>query len=522
MQLERVRIQNYKCLRDVDAAFRTPVQERGSFSAQLLAGVNGSGKSCFLEALGLIFTRVMQGEVPGFPFELQYRIGPEQTQVSVRPAGRRGKKLEVAVTQEGWREELDRIPEKLLPHRIVACSSGVNHLMDSVLLSSPRASLASDLYDLVLQGAPEYETEMSQLLDQYQALDTNPRIFSIDEETAKLVAPVLFAVIPGFRDPDTARDYFDLRRDLVRRISRRFTPIAFSLTVDETRLQTLVEEQVNSPQYGLLEKLFRPGQEGADPLYSWTVRRPMLDSPGGEQMSQTAVFCYQPWPGRSRQKEMWSPELSAEFDGDPMMLLNVLAAAHRSGVLLDIQLAFQRDGQKTLLGLETLSDGELMWLARMGLVLMSRRDRSADTLFLFDEPDVHLNNSWNVDFIDTLRRYSRIGEQALRHEFVITTHSTLMLTDAYAGQIHLFSAGERGIQVETPSIIPFAAQQDELSQSLFSASSIGSYALKQVEAALQQADTPEQLQELIQETGPGYERFRLCERYYQLKKRWEQ
>lgn len=534
MRLERVKIQNYKCLRNIAVDFSAPAGESDLFSVQFLAGVNGSGKSCFLEALGLIFTRAMQGEVPGFPFELQYRIQREQARVRVKPAAPRANRpgrLVVSVTAGGRTREFDRIPEEYQPRRIVACSSGTNHLMDSVLLSSPRASLASDLFDLSLRGDLESQEEMAQLLEQYRALDANPRIFSFDDQNAKLVAPVLFAVVPGFRGWGDAEGYFDLREKLTERIDRQFVPAAFSLTVDETRLRQFLDERGNSPQYGLLAKLFRREQpELGGPVYSWTVHRPLLPGPGEdggeppqtmERMAQTAVFCYEQWPEGGPRGRVWNRRLSEEFDGDPMALLNVLAAAWRSGILRDIQFAFRREGGTAMLGMETLSDGELMWLSRMGLVLMSRLSRSAETLFLLDEPDVHFNNEWNMDFVNTLRQYSQLPGQGLDHEFVITTHSTLLLTDVYGEQIHLFSADQRGVQAVSPSISPFAAQQDELSRQLFSAKPVGSYALGRVQAALEGAASPEDLQELLQKTGPGYQRFRLYEQYFRLKKQRE-
>lgn len=109
--------------------------------------------------------------------------------------------------------------------------------------------------------------------------------------------------------------------------------------------------------------------------------------------------------------------------------------------------------------MEALSDGELMWFARMGLVLMSRTEASADTVFLFDEPDVHFNDEWNMRVMSALRRLSVKGGARLSHEFMIATHSTLMMTDAYYEQIHLFereeeapkalSGGERGRVCQT-------------------------------------------------------------------------
>lgn len=527
MQLERVRIQNYKCLRDVNVEFRSPAGEEEAFSSHLLVGVNGSGKSCFLEALGLIFTRIMQGEVPGFPFVLEYRI--RQEQVKVCPAGKNAppdRRLEVTVTSGDRTRHLGQVPEEYLPRRIVACSSGANHMMESVLLSSPWASLASDLYDLAGRSGPDREGEMVRLLEQYRALDTNPRVFSIDGKTARLVVPALFAVIPNFADRLLAESHFQLRDELLRRISSRFRPVAFSITVDETLLQQMIEERHNSPQYGLLAKLFRTEQpDGSGSLHSWMVRRAILspeaDPVGqdGERMSQTAVFCYEPWPDGKNEGWLWNRRLSEEFDGDPMLLLNVLIAAYRSGILKDMQMAFHSGEEQALLGLETLSDGELMWLARMGLVLMSRLSRSAETLFLFDEPDVHFNNEWNMDFIKMLGLCSETPKEGLRHGFVIATHSTLLLTDVYPEQINLFSALEGGgVRVERTPVSPFAAQQDELARLLFSASAVGSYAMQRVDSLMERARTSEEVLELIRQTGPGYQRFRLYERYHELRR----
>ena len=496
MLLERVRIQHYKCLRDVSAEFSNPAAGERTFFPHLLVGVNGSGKSCFLEALGLIFTRMMQGEAPGFPFVLEYRI--RQAQIRVRPAGKDAppdRKLEVTVTSDGGTRQLERVPEEYLPRRIVACSSGSNHLMESVLLSSPRESLSSGLYDLAGREDPDTEREMARLLEQYRALDTNPRVFSIDGKR------------PGWW----------------RRCS---LPLSPTFLTGRWPRATLSEARRNSPQYGLLAKLFRAEQpDGSGPLHSWMVRRAILppegDSGGEDErrMSQTVVFCYEPWLGREDGGWQWNRRLSVEIDGDHKQLLNVLIAAHRSGILRDVQMAFHCGEEQALLGLETLSEGELMWLARMGLVLMSRLSGSAETLFLFDEPDVHFNSEWNMDFIRTLGRCSETPEGALRPGVVIATHSTLLLTDVYPEQINLFSALEGGgIQVERTPVSPFAAQQDELARLLFSASAVGSYALQQVDSLLARAQTPEEVLELIRQTGPGYQRFRLYERYHELKR----
>ncbi len=48
-----------------------------------LIGCNGSESQC-VGGCGLIFTRIMQNELPGFIFELKYRM-PDGTGIYVKP-----------------------------------------------------------------------------------------------------------------------------------------------------------------------------------------------------------------------------------------------------------------------------------------------------------------------------------------------------------------------------------------------------------------------------------------------------
>ena len=70
MKLEYLYIDGYKGLKRLKLQFK----ETGVVPVDFLIGCNGSGKSSVLEAVGLIFTRIMQNELPGFIFELKYRM----------------------------------------------------------------------------------------------------------------------------------------------------------------------------------------------------------------------------------------------------------------------------------------------------------------------------------------------------------------------------------------------------------------------------------------------------------------
>ena len=71
MKLEYLYIDGYKGLKRLKLQFK---EQTGVVPVDFLIGCNGSGKSSVLEAVGLIFTRIMQNELPGFIFELKYRM----------------------------------------------------------------------------------------------------------------------------------------------------------------------------------------------------------------------------------------------------------------------------------------------------------------------------------------------------------------------------------------------------------------------------------------------------------------
>ena len=71
MKLEYLYIDGYKGLKRLKLQFK---EQTGAVPVDFLIGCNGSGKSSVLEAVGLIFTRIMQNELPDFPIFFQFHI----------------------------------------------------------------------------------------------------------------------------------------------------------------------------------------------------------------------------------------------------------------------------------------------------------------------------------------------------------------------------------------------------------------------------------------------------------------
>jgi len=160
MRLKRVNIQNYKQLKNTTVEFCEPDKKFKGASIRFLIGGNGSGKSAFFEAIGLIFTRIIHDELPGFHFEIEYtiKVNGEEFDISVSPSlqGRtdkhlqNGDKLKIIITSTTGERRTFNSFSKLKeyhPHRIIAYSSGPNSIMLDILLTSPRKSLYSDISD---------------------------------------------------------------------------------------------------------------------------------------------------------------------------------------------------------------------------------------------------------------------------------------------------------------------------------------------------------------------------------------
>lgn len=538
MKLEYLYIDGYKGLKRLKLQFK---EQTGVVPVDFLIGCNGSGKSSVLEAVGLIFTRIMQNELPGFIFELKYRMS-DGTGIYVKPqkkgfcdASGRRRKLYVELEKNGKTQQLYSIPDEYLPDRIISYCSGANSSMEDILIRSPRASLASDLYDLSLamdvengegpvSGKEEHPGESSvargeaaeEILSFYERLDVNPRVLFLDAVTSKFILPALFAVMPfdmqDDRISEKALRYATLRKKLLKRLNIRLIPAAFSLRIDDTRL----EEAADRPQMSILRRLLSQDVKGKA-LSNCVIHRTStdrLEEDGSLAGETAAVFLFESWEAEG-EKVFYHPMLQRYFDGSPFALISTLLTAWREGVIREIHFSYRNGDERGLYEMEDLSDGELMWLARIGLILMAQNHCGENTLFLYDEPDVHFNDDWSRDFVRFVYAMCSMDGTS-GNEFLVATHSDLILTDAMRSQIHLFEnpTGSR-TEVKELEISTFAAGRDSISKQVFKASSIGGFASDTIKELMAETD-PEQLAQAISKIGPGYQRFRLQEQLYAL------
>ena len=80
-----------------------------------------------------------------------------------------------------------------------------------------------------------------------------------------------------------------------------------------------------------------------------------------------------------------------------------------------------------------LSDGERMFLGRIALFYLLKGQDNA--LLILDEPETHFNDIWKRRLVDILD--GALGD--LASDVIISTHSSIALTDVFAEEIGLES-----------------------------------------------------------------------------------
>lgn len=491
MRITRIKIDGYKHLKKIEFDARNTDREK--LPIYFLAGLNGSGKSAFLEAVALIFSRISQNELPGFTFEVSYEMFVEEKTVSVTVCPEKNRergRLHIEIGDEVFYSFENH--EKYLPYKIFVCVSGQNSQMRQLVLDAAKDSIFSDIYDA---GIEERSEEIGQLVRYLEELQQNPRVLYLDEQIAGLVLFVLCAW-KAWEDSD----YIKLRERLLQKLGNGFYPRVLSITAEKDRIEAPLFSE-------LMYTREQAKEQGNTKLASWVSE---------DDGRITAAYCV-----TGEGSSFCAKRITDRYVSPLTLLINLLQAKN-SGEMRECHVLYQREKGADLLTERSLSDGELLWIGRMGLVLLARQMESDNCLFLLDEPDVHLNESWNIDFVSYLQELTAIPEskEGMHHNFLVTTHSSLLLTDAPRNQIFLFGRKNGEVQVRQVPISLFAASRNEVSQNMFQTSAeIGSYADRESEEVLKKEENPEKLAAYINQMGPGIKRFRLWDKYFELQEK---
>jgi energy-coupling factor transporter ATP-binding protein EcfA2 len=500
MRLRRLHIDRYLLLRDLDLQFDRPGRlDEGAYALDFLIGLNGSGKSTVLRALTQIVSDLRADQTSAFNFELEYefkgRDGPYFVSVAQRQTVE-GPIRHMTVQPESLDTkpvfDADSVDQRYLPPTLVVYTTGSEEEWERLLAGAnaldngPR--IPDDLLDdplrrsvIELPGHPpesrsvettESEPPFLLVRASYASLVTLcgllAHLASNEQPLKDVLNSLELRCVAGFSlrfRLHTALSPFEAFNTLKGFATRHIQQdnehlLVFDLSVDPS----LPSRLINNPAidrglglYAMLARLLEP------------------DLSGEPTLQQVNLFL-----------ERRIPEVTGDTDGSP-------------------------ENAPSVFLFDWLSDGEQSFLSRMALLAMLDTE---DGLILLDEPEVHFNDYWKLEVIDLL---DRIMQKHSNH-LLITTHSSILLSDVTAGQVVALVRGPDGWARQQFLRLPLlAVDPSEIMVNWFGTGrSVGRHSTRLLSEAVEGGDI-QKLERLLKNVGPGFWRYRIEDRLEELR-----
>jgi predicted ATPase len=413
MKLDYLFVDRFKNLKD----FRADFDENPNELFSVLLGRNGLGKSNLLEVLVVIFRDLFLGVETDFAYELRYTLQRGAVKVAIANKPQRDLvktaftfivKKPDATTETLARDALKtEAGKKYLPRHVFAYYSGPSDRLEEHFRPHQKA-----FYKDLLKG----------------------------KESP--FRPLFYA----------------------RPVHSNFVLLAF-YTKDDSVVQRFLRERLRIE--GLESVLFvlkKPrwkGVPGGDPRFwraAGTVSKflsklwdislaPMLIKgtiPDGFDNPKPTEFRY------LHLRDLECLQSLARQSRTPADFFKELESTYMSSLIHETRIRVrisQYDGSLTF---RELSEGEQQLLTVVGLL---RFTKEAESLFLLDEPDTHLNPVWGMEYLDILKGLVEAGNDS---QIVIATHDPLMIAGLRKQQVLVLDRnGETGnIVAEHPEIDP--------------------------------------------------------------------
>jgi len=505
----------YRALRDLPIyfAFEDEPLENGC-SIRFLVGRNGTGKTTLLRFIASIFAALDEGyqrERPDSPaysanFRLRYQL--HDTTIEIRKTGQGRSGVEFYIDDA----RVEGIPgkEQILPTNVLIYTSGDLDAWRALLYGATRAD-PDAAEPLPNQLLPDEEQPIDQPKER-STEETEP-ITSGNEEGGFQV-PMNVPMQIGSSASDAAGT------DRMILVEPSDLPLAFLAACVAHYAEREQDVQIGADFSDVLGHVY------VERLVSFSLRlRYDINTLDPEQRRRLRrLYQVATLPLQQFDTQLWIFDMDDVRDGQrtatrllpdlgnnaalPFQLYQDLVALQRGGLLVETNLIVSKRRLKKqkeparLLLFADLSDGEQAYLSRVALVHLLAGEGRLESLFLFDEPETHFNDEWKRDLVEQIEQ-TLTGSNS---EVVLTTHASIVLTDAFPNEVVLLS--EEG-QQNVP--LTFAAEQNELLRSVFGADrSVGKRATNYVRRILN-TGTTEQLLELLNKVGPGYFRYKIIE-----------
>jgi predicted ATPase len=411
MRLDKAKIDGFRNLNNFEINF----DERRLTT--VVIGENASGKSNLIEALVEIFRAADLGLNVHFRFEVQYRLSGRNIRVSNETG--------IIVAEIDGRQlsktAFDDRRADVLPDMIFGYYSGSNRRLERLFDDHQRRY--------------------------YNAIKTND-------------------------DQDACRAALAERRLFYcRPIHGVFALVAFFAFAEEHVLQSLAEK-LRIGSFSSALAIFR------EPWFAKSRPRPTRDpynlwgaaGPAGACARAWLDVAYHPIDLEDQPRDDYRDKdetesqlacfirsgshlarLAADYHDDADMFA-ALEAADISDLFRELVLWVSRpNGDNHEIGYSELSDGERQLLMVLGLTRISRGKR---VLFLLDEPDTHLNPSWQLGYLNLIKSWTGESEEADNCQFILTSHNPLTIAALKKEEVRVMSGANGEIRAYQPRVDP--------------------------------------------------------------------
>lgn len=424
MQLERLKIQDFRNLRDFEIIFTgdstSPDSETSEFKSHAVIGQNGSGKSNMIEAIVTIFRDLDLNQKTPFAYELDYTCRGHRIEINAM-SGKGKVIIADKDTQKAKTQALaylQRYSKKYLPSHVFAYYSGRNERIESIFQDHQRRFSKA-----LREGSDELLRRLFYCRTVHSQFVLLAYLLKDDEECQRILSDLniedLDSVLFILKQPYWYSS--NLSEEVLREGDERFW-----------YARGIVQE--------FLDKLWKASIAPID-----DTRTRLLDFRGREE---TLNLLYQYVPSKEKLRDL------AEQIGEPSRFFKYLESTYISDLIDEVRINVKHRDVDGNINFTQLSEGEQQLLTVLGLMRFTKEDQS---LFLLDEPDTHLNPIWKLRYFDEIEKVVKLQDQTAMgdSQLIVTTHDPIMVGSLRKEQVRILRKQTDGsVSVDEPDIDP--------------------------------------------------------------------
>jgi restriction system-associated AAA family ATPase len=463
MKIRRIKIYDIPHKPLIDGLELSFPDNKGDFlNANCLIGINGSGKSQFLESIAELFLYLdavyspkpssSKSKNPNpFLFEIVYSIVRDNKKYLVEIIQNKKNKLPLVRITDENSEELkidDSQIEHYLPEKIIGYTSGENETISIPFLAyydeyanytANRAIQKSDHIDYEPRFYfMDYNTNLgivisNLIFEESEGVNDLKKEFNIDKiksfqitiQTNSSAAPNIS--INGEKGVVLTEDLKKWRSNLINS--------ATCYDYDEKQNKYTLDFYVTDATKDAISFFFKSAYNFYTALYKFELlNNLMIDKKVRNEIE------------KDRKERRLINKMPTVPNKDKVLHYSELKLILKTGEIIDYL---------------SLSDGEHQYFNIFGSIIMVNHDNS---LFLLDEPETHFNPKWRRLFISHLRNLTKSRKQDL----FLTSHSPFIVSDSPREFVYIFKRTEnQTICIENPPQETFGASFDNILRMAF-------------------------------------------------------